>query len=170
MDKKKIIYILSGIMGIMIIFIGLIALVNSCSSKTLSYDKIEEKLKVSAIAYAEDNISLLPSDEGASVIVEDSTLINGGYIKALSELVDEGVSCSAKVTITKNGNKYLYSPILNCGEKYKTQKFIDVIMSNNSIVTNGAGLYKSNNLYTFKGEIVNNYIELLILIMMVMHV
>jgi len=81
-------------------------------------------------------------------------------MKELSKLVKEGISCSAKVIVTKNGKQYLYSPILDCGDKYKTKKVTDVIMRNNSIVTTGAGLYKNGNLYVFKGEYVDNYIEI----------
>ena len=160
MDKKKLIYIMSGIMGVMIIFIVIIALVNSCSNKTLSYEKIETTLTTAATSYFKDNNSSLPSEEGASVTVEANTLTSGGYMKELSEIVEEGVSCSAKVIVTKNGTNYWYSPVLNCGDKYQTNKMIDVIMGDNSVTTTGAGLYKTGDMYVFKGEIVNNYIQL----------
>lgn len=160
MDKKKLIYILSAVMGVMILFVVIIALVSSCSNKTLTYDKIENTLKSAANSYFEDNTTLLPNEEGVSVTVDSNTLVNGGYMKALSELVEEGTSCSAKVIVTKNGHNYLYSPILNCGDKYQTTKLIDVIMKDNQITTTGAGLYKIDNLYVFKGEYINNYVQL----------
>ena len=160
MDKKKMIYILSGIMSIMIIFIVIIALVSSCSNRTLSYEKIETTLKTAATSYFKDNSSSLPNEEGSSVTVDAGTLTSGGYMKELSELVEEGVSCSAKVIVTKNRDNYLYSPILSCGDKHQTQKVIDVIMKDNQVVTKGAGLYKTGDMYVFRGEVVNNYIQL----------
>ena len=160
MDKRKLIYILSVVMGIMVLFIVIIALVSSCSNKTLSYDKIENTLKTAALSYFEDNGSSLPNEESASVTIDSNTLTTGGYMKNLSELVEEGASCSAKVIVTKNGDNYLYSPILNCGDKYLTTKLIDIIMKDNQVTTTGAGLYKIDNLYVFKGEYINNYIQL----------
>lgn len=159
MDKKKMIYILSAVMGVMIIFIVIIALVSSCSNKKLSYEKIETQLKTAATSYFNNNSSL-PNEEGNSVTVDASTLVSGGYMKELSEMVEEGVNCSAKVIVTKNGDNYLYSPILNCGDKYQTRKLSDVIMKDNPVTTTGAGLYQVNGMYVFKGEIVNNYVQL----------
>lgn len=160
MDKKKIIYILSGIMGIMVLFIVVVALISSCTNKTMSYEKIEAQLKIAATSYFKDNSSSLPSEEGASVTVDAGTLTSGGYMKALSEMAEEGVSCSAKVNVTKNGDNYLYSPMLNCGDKYQTKKLVDVVMKDNEVTTTGAGLYKEDNIYVFKGEYVNNNVEL----------
>ena len=160
MDKKKLIYILSAIMGVMILFVVVIALVSSCSNKTLSYDKIETQLKTAAASYFKANESALPSEEGTSVTVDASTLTSGGYMKELSEMTEKGVSCSAKVIVTKNGNRYLYSPMLNCGEKYKTSKLVDVVMKDNQVTSSGSGLYKQDSIYVFKGEFVNNYVQL----------
>lgn len=160
MDKKKLIYIMSGVMGVMILFIVIIALISSCSNKKMSYEKVENILKTAASTYFQNSESTLPTEEGASVTVDANALSTGGYMKPLSELVEEGISCSAKVVVTKNGNEYLYSPVLNCGDKYQTNKIIDVIMSNNPVVTTGAGLYKQNDVYVFKGEYVNNHVEL----------
>lgn len=160
MDKKKLIYIMGGLMGVMILFIVVIATVSSCSNKKQSYEKIESTLTNAAISYFNDNSSSLPNSESASVTVEAGTLSSGGYMKELSKMVEEGVSCSAKVIVTKSGDNYLYSPVLNCGDNYKTNKLSDVVMGNNPVTTTGAGLYKSEDLYVFKGEFINNYVEL----------
>lgn len=160
MDKKKLIYIMSGITGVMILLIVIIALISSCSNKKMSYDKLENTLKTAATSYFDNSEVTLPTEEGGSVIVDDNSLTTGGYMKPLSDLVEEGMSCTANVIVTKNGNNYLYSPILNCGDVYQTHKMIDVVMGNNPIVTTGVGLYKQNDMYVFKGEYVNNYVEL----------
>ena len=61
MDKKKLIYILSAVAGVMVILIVVIAIVSSSSKKVLSYSKIEENLKRSAEAYFSDNEASLPN-------------------------------------------------------------------------------------------------------------
>lgn len=161
MDKKKLIYILTGIMGGIIVIVGVIALITSLTSKkTLSYESIVVELENAAISYFKSNSSSLPTEDGASVSVDASTLTNGGYMNDLSEMVKEGVSCSAKVEVTKNGDNYLYSPILNCGDEYKTNKLIDVVMKNNPVVTEKDGLYKKDDVYVFKGEYINNYVSI----------
>lgn len=160
MDKKKLIYILAGIMGLMIVIIIIVAIVSSIGGKKLSYDKIEDKMQLAAESYFEDNASSLPKEEGKSVTVDSSTLVSGGYLDELSEMVEKGVSCTGKVTVTKNGNRYLYSPILNCGSNHRTKVLTDVVTSNNPIVKSGDGLYIVGEVSKFKGEYVNNYVQI----------
>lgn len=160
MDKKKLIYILTGIMGLMIVVIIIVAIVSSIGGKKLSYEKIEDKMKLAAEAYFEDNTNSLPQEAGKSVTVDSSTLINGGYLDELSKMVEEGVNCTGKVTVTKNGNKYLYSPILNCGSNHQTKALTNVVTSNNPIVKSGDGLYNVGEVSKFKGEYVNNYVQI----------
>lgn len=160
MDKKKLIYILSAVAGVMVILIVVIAIVSSSSKKVLSYSKIEENLKRSAEAYFSDNEASLPNSEGSVITIDASTLSSAGYMKELSTLVKEGVSCAGKVIVTKNGDEYLYSPILICGDEFKTEKFIDVVLKDNPVVTSGDGLYQTGETYVFRGENVYNYVKL----------
>ena len=160
MDKKKLIYILSAVAGVMVIFIVIIAIVSSSSRKVLSYSKIEERLKNAAVSYFSDNELALPNNEGGSTTIDASTLADGGYMKQLSELVKEGVTCSGKVIVTKNKDQYLYSPILNCGDEFRTEKFADVVLKDNPVATSGDGLYQDGDIYLFRGEEVYNYVQL----------
>lgn len=159
MDKKKFIYILTGIMGLMIVVIIIVALISSVGGKKLSYDKIENKMVLAAESYFEDNANSLPQ-EGKSVTVDSSTLVNGGYLDQLSDMVEEGVDCTGKVIVSKNGTRYLYSPMLSCGEKYQTNKLVDVVTRNNPIVTSGDGLYVVGQVSKFKGEYINNCVKI----------
>ena len=160
MDKKKLIYIISGVAAVMVVLIIIIAIVSSLSKKTLSYSKIEDTLKNSAISYFKDNETALPNNEGGSTTVDASTLSNGGYMKELSLLTKEGISCSGKVIVTKNKDQYLYSPILSCGDEFQTKKFIDVVLKDNPVITSGDGLYQDGDSYFFKGEEIYNYVKL----------
>lgn len=159
-DKKKLIYILSGILGGIIILLTIIFIVIGISGKKLSFENIESRLKLGAEKYFLDNESSLPKEEGSSVTVDATTLESGNYIKPISKMVKEGVSCSAKVIVTKNGNNYLYSPMLNCGESYKTVKLVTKVLSDNAVKETGDGLYKNGEKYIFRGEYVNNYVSL----------
>lgn len=160
MDRKKLIYIMGGITGGIILLIVIIFIVIGTSNKTLSYDKIEDRLRNATENYLSDNENMLPKEESGSVTVDVTTLENGGYIKSMSKMLEEGISCSAKVIVTKNGENYLYSPILNCGEEYKTEKFSSKLLSDNKVVTSGDGLYKEGSNYRFKGEYINNYVSI----------
>lgn len=160
MDKKKLIYILTAVMGVIVVIIGVVALLSSSGNKTLSFEAIENQLKSATQTYFKKNSNSLPSEEGMSVTVDSSTLVNGGYMKQLSDMVKKGVDCSGKVIVTKNGSRYLYSPILNCGDSYQTKKLVDVVRGNNPIVNSGNGLYLIGESSKFKGEYVNNYVKI----------
>lgn len=159
MEKKKLIYIFGGIMGLMVALIVIVAIVSSMGGKSLSYEKIENKMKAAAESYFEDNASSLPQ-EGKSVTIDASTLSNGGYLKDLSDMVKKGENCTGKVVVSKNGARYLYSPVLSCGSSYQTKKLVDVVTGNNPIVTSGDGLYNVDNVRKFKGEYINNYVKI----------
>lgn len=160
MDKKKLIYILAGVMIFMVVIIIAVAIISSVGSKKLSYENIEDKMESAAKAYFKDKASSLPQEEGKSVIVDASTLSNSKYMKELSDMVKDGVSCTGKVIVTKNGAKYLYSSVLNCGDKYQSRKLADVVASDNPIVTSGDGLYVVGDVSKFKGEYINNYVKI----------
>ena len=160
MDKKKLIYILSGVMGGIILLIVIIFIIMSVSNKTVSYENIEKRLKTATVSYLNANESLLPKEESGSITIDADTLESEKYIKPISKMVKEGVSCSAKVIVTKNGDNYLYSPILNCGEIYKTEKFATRLLSDNVTKESGDGLYAEGENYRFKGEYVDNYVSL----------
>ena len=160
MDKKRFIYILTGIMGLMILVIIIIAVISAIGGKKLSYNQIEERMEKAAQNYFKDNASFLPKEDGKSVTVDSSTLVNGGYLPQLSDMVKDKVDCSGKVVVSKNGASYLYSPILNCGDKYKTNRLLDVVTQNNPIVTSGDGLYAVGNVRKFKGEYIDNFVKI----------
>ncbi|MBE6138408.1 MAG: hypothetical protein E7173_01520 [Firmicutes bacterium] len=160
MDKKKLIYILTGFMGVMVAIIIVVAIVNWLGGKKLSYSQVEDKMITAAQSYYSSNENLLPQLEGSSVTVDTSTLVNGKYLSQVSDMVPEGVDCTGKVIVTKNGTRYLYSPMLSCGDDYQTKKFVDVITANNPIVTEGDGLYLIGNVNKFKGEYINNYVKI----------
>ena len=80
-------------------------------------------------------------------------------IKDLSKITKKGAVCTGKVVVEKNGDYYLYTPYLDCGETYQTISLTDKIKSDNPVVTEKDGLYQIGDNLVFRGENVNNYVS-----------
>lgn len=130
------------------------------SSKSNTYARMEENLKIAAEKYANKNIKLLPKDEKEQSKINTDTLINAKYIKELHSIEDENVKCSGYVLINKNGDDYKYVPYLKCGKYYETTSLVDFIKKNEPIVTSDDGLYQYNNKLIFRGEDPYNYVKI----------
>lgn len=160
MRDKKVLYKMAIILGIIIVIIMIIAIISSIGGKRLSYKKLESKLKSSAIKYYEANSEELPRTEGGIVTLTSETMTAHGFMKDISKIEPKGANCSGSVNVVKNGEEYLYFPILKCGEKYSTKTLSDAILINENIVASGSGLYKDSNGYIFKGDNINNFVRL----------
>ena len=150
-----------------IIFIGFILLmlilylVSIFFHRSYSYDDIELVLKNAAVSYFKDYADYLPVDDGDVVEVDSSNLVAAGKMKDLSEYTKEGILCTGTVQVEKSGSDYLYSPYLNCGDNYTTIELAKkIINEEGNVVTSGYGLYSMNGSYIYRGENVNNYVQL----------
>ena len=157
-NRKLMIYLMIAVGFIIVLFIFM-GIVKAISGSRLSYDGVESKLKSAAISYYEDNKSLLPNVDGNTLEVDDITLVEAGKIKSLDKIAPKGSTCSGKVTVQKNGENYLYTPYLDCGDNYKTSNLTNKIKSDNPVVTEKDGLYVFGDALLFKGEKVNNYVS-----------
>ena len=155
---KSIIYISVGVILLVTIIVVLIIFVNKGNSKTHEYSDIESRMTSGASKYYAKHSDLLPVNEGNSISIDASTLIENSYLKPFSEMVKEGVSCSGSVSVTKTGNEYVYFPYLDCGSSYKSELLSSKIIEN-STVTGGDGLYNYNDYYVFRGEYPKNYVK-----------
>ncbi len=154
--RKKLIKLMM-IIGVAVIVIVIVMIVIGLfKSKNLKYEEIEEKMKTAAIEYYKVQKSLLP-EEGATAEVDASVLSSTEHMKPLSQLKKD-VSCKGKVVVQKIDGKYIYTPYLNCGKEYSTKKLYEEV--NKNIVTSGDGLYEMNGQLVFRGEKVNNYVQL----------
>lgn len=146
--------------GIFLLIIIFLMMFVSCTSKgkKYSYEEIEQ-LFVQKTKQVYGKSSNLPSlNQKAEVSMND--LISKGIVKSMSEYTqDETTSCSAKVTIYNNNGYYLYVPNIDCGEKYKSYTLYNALIKD-SLTESGNGLYKVDNEYIFKGDKVNNYVNL----------
>lgn len=158
-DKKLLsMMIITGI--VVIIFIIIMVVIAGFSGKRLSYEKVEEKMKNAAVKYYQSRETELPQQNGESVTVSATTLTESGQMKALEKMVPKDSVCTGSVVVTKNGERYLYSPKLDCGSSYSSKRLVDVLTAQENIVIEGDGLYAKENGYIYKGENVNNLVRL----------
>lgn len=155
-QKQKL--LVKAILTFFAICIILVIVVGLIKNRKHSYSEIEEKLVSAAKSYYEDNEKLLPGKDGGTVSVDSLTLIEKEYMKEFTKYNKQAESCSATVTVTNNGGKYLYIASLKCVD-YQTESLYEKILKNEKIVTEGTGLYAMDNDYIYRGEYPDNYVE-----------
>lgn len=158
-NKLKKTMIISVVIIFAIFFVVII--IGLMNNRTLSYFKIEQKLKDAAVEYYNAYPKKLPAEEDNESKVDSKTLIDKEYIKSLSKYTD-GKECSGEVYVTLRDGEYLYTPYLNC-EDYNTKTLSNNIIENESIIEDKnageAGLYKYDSTLIYRGENVNNYVS-----------
>lgn len=170
-DDKKSVTSATAARSKMIKFMGIILLatilllivlfvISSLSPKVYKYKEIEAILEKAAVSYFKDHPESLPQNDGGIIEIDSSNLVADGRMKELSEYTKEGVTCSGSVQVELAGSDYLYTPYLNCGDNYATTELYKKLIDGSNIVTAGYGLYASNGSYVYKGEEVNNYVQL----------
>ena len=158
--KKRMIMFMGIIVGFTVLLLLILFIASLSKSRNYSYEDIETIMKNAAVSYFKDYPEYLPTTEGGIVEVDSSNLVVAGKMKDLSEYTKEGVLCTGSVQVEKSGSEYLYSPILNCGNNYATVSLTSKVVTEN-VVSSGYGLYELNDgSYVFRGEDVNNYVEL----------
>ncbi len=163
-DPKKKMIKFMGIIVIAMIVILIILFVISLGNKkgnTYSYSEIESILENAAKDYFKDHPESLPQEEDYVIEVEAANLVADGKMNDLSEYpTEDGVVCTGSVKVQMEDDEYLYSPILNCGDKYSTILLSTKVIENNETVTSGDGLYSRGGEYVFRGENVDNFVKL----------
>lgn len=162
-SKKRLLIISGGIVGLVILIVIILLLINSFT-KVKGYGAIEKKVLNAATDYYNDHKEMKPNKDKLTVTITDSELTSAGYLKSLTKLTSKLTTntCSATVYVTYNLNtkNYRYTPILDCGDSYKTETLTSHIKKVENIVYNGDGLYEMNNELVFRGESPKNFVEL----------
>lgn len=156
--NKKMFFTFCGIIGSFLLILIILLIVKLVKGTKITYAELETKIIAAAKEYYSDNTKTLPKIEGEEISISLDKLVTDGYIKPLEKLVD--ATCTGTVTVKKNGKQYMYYPNLDCGSEYKTRFLSKIITDESNIVTEGAGIYKYEDGYVFRGEYVNNYITL----------
>lgn len=159
-EKKTLIIIGIFIVFMIIILFGGALIYNKFFFKK-SYSEVESIMKRAAIKYFEKYEEKLPNDVNASITVSVDTLVKNNMMDTIvSYTKDKNVTCEGEVSVTNINGNYRYATTLDCGKSYKTQTLNNYINENISIVTNGNGLYKTDNTLVYKGDNVDNYLKL----------
>lgn len=157
MEKKTLYILCGGCIGFLLLVLLGVWIMTIISPKYYSYEQAEEKIKTATDEYYHNNPAGLPVDDGKYNLSYEA-LVQAELIKPLSELIKGGETCSATITVVKQGDIYSYIPILNCGEAYQTRSLVEKVLADNQVVTQDSGLYLEEGEYYFKGKINNNYV------------
>ena len=162
--KKKMIKFMGIIVAVMIIILVILfitSLLGKGGKSVYSYSELESILEKAGKSYFKDHPDYLPSAEGDIIEVDSTSLAEAGKIKSLSDYpTKDGITCTGSVKVELVDDEYIYNPILECGDKYATVLFNSKIISDNELVTTGDGLYSKAGEYIFRGENVDNYVQL----------
>lgn len=156
--KAKLIKMMLIAIVVVVVGIVLLMFVSSLGGGNKTYEEIEEIMSSAAESYFNDHQENLPKKDGGSQTVDVSVLVAEGKMKDLSEYTD--ALCTGTVKVQKTGSSYAYIPKLNCGESYSSEELYKVIRNDNQVVSSGYGLYNKDGNYVFRGEEVNNYVQL----------
>ena len=161
LGKDKLLKIGIGLVAGLVLIMILLLIVHACTKKKNSYGDIENKMLKAAVKYYKENENLLPQNPNEQISIDDVTLTSLGYLKNMADLVKdkEGVTCTGKVVISYNNAKYRYTPLLDCGDAYKSETLASYIENHVSRVFTGNGLYDLNAEFVYRGEEVNNYVR-----------
>lgn len=157
-DKKKLIVIVGFIILVfVVIFAG--AMIYNKMFQSVSYDEIKDIMKNATVEYLKDNKDKAPQNINDTVTISERQLVTSGKMEDINTLLkDDEASCEGKVIVTNINGNYRYNPILNCGDKYQSVRFVDYISENVNITESGNGLYQLNNELVYRGDNVDNYL------------
>ena len=156
--RKRLMLMGAAILGGAIVLFLLLFLLSLFMNKNYTYDDIENIMVSAAESYFSDHPKRLPRSDTQRVEIDVDTLVASEYMKEMVDYTGEEITCSGKVSVQTNGNDYLYTPRLDCGEDYVTQSLREVLTK--KVVTEGYGLYEVGDSYVYRGEDVKNYLQL----------
>lgn len=155
-QEKKNIYLTIGITAALIVIIVIIIIL-CIIFKRYSYSEIEQMMVNGTKEYFQNHREYNPTKEQPFFDMDSTSLIAEKYLKEFKRLTSD-TNCHGNVKITYNNGSLRYVPNLTCDD-YETKSLYDKVMEKEDIVTSGDGLYKIDDVYRYKGDIVNNYVS-----------
>lgn len=156
-SRKKIMKFGIVFLGIIILII-IISIIFSIINRKTSYEKMETIMEEAAYKYYQNNLGQLPTLEVKTAIVSVDTLVEQEYMKEISKYTKDE-SCTGNVIVTNYNGEYDYQGYLMCND-FTTSLVVDIIKKDNTVVSNGAGLYDESGILRFRGEQVSNYLKI----------
>lgn len=159
MDKKKLIIIGSSLIGAIVAILLIVWAVSLFAKHYKTYEEAEEYITDAAKSYYNNNPTMLPTVDG-EYTVNYQTLVDAGYAKPLSEVLEDAASCGVTINVIRQNEMFSYITYLNCSDKYVTKELYKQILENNPVVMEDKGLYQSaDGTYYFAGKVDNNYVK-----------
>lgn len=159
MDKKMM-KILGIIAGVFLVLIILLFIISSCSKKKFDFYKFQDEMVAAAKSYYKNKSDELPVDDADTRTVTLKKLISEGYMQEpAKKYKNNSLSCDGSVTVQNNNGFYLYIPSATCGKDQRTQLFYDKVLDD-SLVEEGVGLYQVGEQYIYRGEVTNNFVQI----------
>ncbi len=158
--KKKIIKYMIVVVAVIVILLLLLQIISKFSSKKYTTEDVEKIMQTAAENYFKDYPYNLPQEDNQTVEISVDNLVAAKKMNSLRDYFGKNVNCTGTVQVTKLSSNYSYSPYLICDNQTSTKKFAVSLTEDNNIVTSGYGLYRMGNDYVFRGEKVNNYVQL----------
>ena len=156
-SKKKMKLFGIGFIAVIVLII-VISIIVSILGKKTSYESMEEIMEKAAYEYYQDNLGQLPTADVKETVISAQTLVEQEYMKEISKYTKDD-SCSGNVVVTYRNGEYDYQGYLTC-DNFVTSLLVDKVKKDNAVVTSGAGLYDESGTLRFRGEHVNNYLEI----------
>ena len=158
MDRRIKIY-LGTAAGTILLLIFLLIILKISVGVRITSKKFETRLKDAAVNYYKKEKKKLPKVDGEQITITIDDLVTEGYLKDPDKLLKKNVTCTGGVNVSNNNGYYLYQPVIDCSDGYKTNLLYKKILEDNPTKTSGDGLYKINDYYLFRGENLNNYVQ-----------
>lgn len=155
-SKKKVKLFGIGLI-VVIVLIIILAIIIAIINRKTSYEDMENIMSKAAYSYYQDNLGKLPTESSKTSVVDETTLVNGKYMKSIKKYTKDE-TCKGRVEVTYNNGDFDYQTYLTCNS-FSTSLLKDQIKKDNIIVTSGAGLYDENGILRFRGEKLNNYLK-----------
>ena len=158
--KQKMFQLMGIIVGFTVLLLLILYIISLVGGgKKYAYEDVETIMKDAAVSYFSSHSEYIPKTDGEIVEVDVANLVAEGLMKDLSSYLKDD-TCTGSVQVEKSGNEFLYTPFLNCGDSYTSIEFFRKVVEYNPIVKEGSGLYSANGAYIFRGDSVNNYVEM----------
>ncbi len=158
-ERKKLLMILAGVVGGGLLIIIVLFVFSLFSGGGYDYEEVEVIMQEAAESYFTDYPNDLPASETESSIIELDTLVETEYMDPVNSYIRGSGSCTGRVTVSMIGTEYYYKPLLDCGDAYSSLLLYEELIKTDAVET-GYGLYSENGIHVYKGENINNYVQL----------